>query len=203
MRKIKTLVYLVISSLMIVSFLSACGTKDTASNSDIKEGGPAYLVKTYGTMAELAKDAKEIVEIEVNSQETITYSDIPFTISTVSVLKSFKGDHKKGDTIRIIETGGEFTPLDKQGNPLPKATMKFAGIPVLEPKEHDVIFLNAFKGPQISGEAYVPLGVYQGRFKVDASGDMVQQAPDKEKVKDIPKTKVDKFSDVLNNLPKQ
>jgi hypothetical protein len=199
MLKPKSIIFLLINCLMVVSFVSACGSEiqESASDKGIGKGGPASLVKSYDTMTELAKDAKIIAEIQVSSQETITYLDMPFTISTVEVLKSFKGEHKQGDTIRIIETGGEFTPLDKQGNPLPKTTMKFNGIPVLQKDEHNVIFLNVFEGPQVSGEVYVPLGVYQGRFKVDAKGNLVQQAPDQEKLKDFSKMKIDNFDNKL------
>ncbi|GGG69116.1 hypothetical protein GCM10010918_25280 [Paenibacillus radicis (ex Gao et al. 2016)] len=161
------------------------------------------MVKSYRTVSELAQDADEIVEIKVNVQKTILYQEVPFTVSTVSVLNSFKGDHEKGDTIRIIETGGEYTPLDKQGNALPKTTMNFNGISVLQPNNHEVIFLSTFEGPQISGEVYVPLGVYQGRFKVDASGDLIQQAPDEEKVNDAANMNVERLSDTLHKLLRQ
>lgn len=187
---------------LMVLLLSACSSnpQETASPLNQSKGGPVALVKSYGTIVELAKDAKAIAEIEVISQETIVYLDMPFTLSTVNVLKPFKGEHKEGDTLRIIETGGEFTPLDKQGNPLPKTTMKVNGIPVLEVKERNVIFLGAFEGPQVTGEVYVPLGVYQGRFKVDAKGNLVQQAPDEEKIKDFKEMKVDLFIETLQEL---
>lgn len=198
---------LLMCCIVYVLFVGACGSQGgqespspSPSPSNLSKGGPGTLVKSYGTLAELAKDASEIVEIQVTSQETINYADMPFTISTVTVLKSFKGGHQEGDTMRIIETGGEFTPLDKQGDPLPTTTMKFNGIPVMQMDEHSVIFLNGFEGPQVTGEVYVPLGVYQGRFIVFAEGNVVQQAPDEEKVKDLQEMKIDPFAETLQKL---
>ncbi|WP_042161075.1 hypothetical protein [Paenibacillus gorillae] len=136
----KPMCYLVISCVIAVCLLSGCA----AAKPVAEDSGPTSLVKSYRTMAELAEDAQQIVEIKADSQETIMYQQVPFTLSTVSVIKSFKRDHSQGDTIRIIETGGEYTPLDKQGKALSKTTMKFNGIPVLTRDGHEVIFLSAF-----------------------------------------------------------
>ncbi|WP_239618909.1 hypothetical protein [Cohnella mopanensis] len=193
--------FIVMSCLLFVAIISGCGMKQQAveTNSSVNSGGAASLVKYYNTIEELTGDAKEILEIKVKDQETITYGDLPFTISTVDVESSYKGTHQKGDTVRIIETGGEYTPLDKQGKPFPKTNFKFNGIPVLGENEHAVVFLDKFVGPQVEGEVYVPLGVYQGKFKVDEStGELIQQAPDTEKIKGYEKTKLDKFSELIN-----
>jgi len=182
----------------LLLIISACGN----NQQEVKSGGPASLVHTYSTLNELTSDADEITEIKVISQETINYADIPFTISTVEVLSSLKGELKAGNTIRIIETGGEYTPLGKNGKELAKETFKFNGIPVLKNKEHDVIFLEKFVGPQVEGESYVPLGVYQGKFKIQTNGELVQQAPEEEKLKDYKATTIDKFSEQLKSQNK-
>jgi hypothetical protein len=190
--KRKSLILLVCCLLFFLSIISACGENDAGSEQGLV-GGAATLVKEYQSLDELVADAAEITEINVLSQETITYQDIPFTISTVSVLATFKGTLKVGDTIRIIETGGEFYPTDKVGKKLPKQTFKLNGIPVLEKGGHEIVMLSKFTGPQVEGDVYTPLGVYQGRFKFDSSGKLVQQVPESQKIKDYKPINKEKF----------
>ncbi|QGQ97653.1 hypothetical protein EHS13_23560 [Paenibacillus psychroresistens] len=193
--KIKSKFIILVCCLFLISLLSACGKSEKTPD----VGGAVSLVKSYGTLDELVSNAVEIVEINVLNQETFTYKDIPFTISSVTVLSTLKGSVLKGDTIRIVETGGEYNPTDKEGKALPKTTFKLNGIPVLEKGEHDIIMLSKFIGPQIEGEAYTPLGVYQGRFRFDSSGQLIQQAPDKERLKDYKISKIDVFTEIINS----
>ena len=77
--------------------------------------------------------------------------------------------------IKIIETGGVYKPKDREGRDLPETELKFGGIPVVRQGEHLVLFFDEFVGPQVKG-AYVPLGVFQGKFKIEGSK-AIQQAP--------------------------
>ncbi|MGG1553391.1 hypothetical protein [Paenibacillus ferrarius] len=185
----------IITFLLIITILllSACGKSGY-------EGGPSSLVKEYSTLGELTSDAEDIAEINVLSQETITYLDVPFTISTVTVKSALKGSIKEGDTIKVIETGGEYSPIGKDGKELPKTNLKFNGIEVLSKNDHAILFLNKFVGPQVK-DAYVPVGVYQGKFKV-ISGEAVQQAPEKEKLKDYKPIVIDSFKEKINQEKK-
>lgn len=187
----KTTVMTTLLSVFVLLFLSACGGDN---------GGPSSLMKTYKTLEGLTSDAEAIAEVKVLSQETITHLDVPFTISTVKVVSTLKGSFNEGDTIKIIETGGEFTPHDKNGKELPKANLKFNGIEVLDKNDHAILFLDKFVGPQVEG-AYVPIGVYQGKFKV-TSGEALQQAPDNEKLKDYKPVNVDEFKNKIKNQKK-
>jgi hypothetical protein len=196
LNRLRSCTTLLASCFIMISILSACGnSKQTLPRTT--DEVPSSLAKNYKLIDELIADATEISEINVVSQETMTFHEIPFTISTVSVLSSFKGIHKAGDIIRIIETGGEFTPTDKEGNALPKQTMKFNGIPVLAIDDHEVIFLAKFTGPQVDGEVYVPVGVYQGRFKLDKSGQLTQQAPINGRLGDYSVVEFDVFVELL------
>lgn len=198
MNELKSSSMLVAICLIMITILSACGNNEQTVQRT-NEDGPSSLAKNYKLIDEMLADATEISEIKVVSQETITYHDMPFTISTVSVLSSFKGTHLAGDKIRIIETGGEFTPMDKEGNALPKQTMKFNGIPVLARDDHEVIFLTKFKGPQVDGEVYVPVGVYQGRFKLDSSGQLTQQAPINNRLGDFAVVEFNELIEILKD----
>jgi hypothetical protein len=78
-----------------------------------------------------------------------------------------------------------------------KQTMKFNGIPVLTRNDHEVIFLTKFTGPQVYGEVYVPVGVYQGRFKLDSSGQMTQHALINGRLGDFTVVEFDEFIEIV------
>lgn len=189
----KKTVIIPILTIFIVLLFSACGKSGV-------EGSPSSLEKSYNTLGELTSDAEEILEIKVLNQETKTYLDVPFTISTAIVKSTVKGVVNEGDSIKIIETGGEYTPIDKNGKEFPKANLKFNGIEVLAKNEHAILFLEKFVGPQVEG-AYVPLGVYQGKFKV-ISGEAVQQAPEDNKLKDYKPVSVDSLKEKIKKEKK-
>lgn len=65
--------------------------------------------------------------------------------------------------------------------------------------EHLILFMKPFVGPQVEG-AYVPLGVWQGKFKVDKDGKVKQQAPDEYKLKDYKPMSKNKFIQIIDSL---
>jgi hypothetical protein len=121
----------------------------------------------YGTLDELIRDAGAILVVDVGSGETIEYIDTPFTLTEVKVARSIRGDLKAGDVITIIETGGYVKQADGT-----TFDYRFDGIPVLRFREKVLLFLKRFEGPQ-TDDAYIPLGVFQGKFLIE--GDRLQQ----------------------------
>ncbi|CAM4485772.1 hypothetical protein FHS16_004917 [Paenibacillus endophyticus] len=183
----KVKIVTILSLLLLIT--SACGKNE-------HDGGPSSLVKSYTSMEELTSEAEVIAEVKVDSQETITQLNVPFTISLVTIKSTIKGAFKEGDKIKIIETGGDFIPVDNTGKKLKETRMKFNGIDVLNKHDHAVLFLQEFVGPQVEG-AYVPIGVYQGKFKV-VNEMLIQQAPESEKIKDYKPLRIDSFKEKVN-----
>ena len=149
------------------------------------------LQENFDSVVKLKQRAAAIVEVDVTSSETIVYKDMPFTISTAKVLSKIKGIIKEGQEIKLIETGGKFkltgeNPKEAKGQ---EAEVSFEGIRVMQPGDHLFLFLDKFVGPQVT-DAYIPLGVYQGKFKVE-SNKVYQQAPNDNKLSDY-KQPVDK-----------
>jgi hypothetical protein len=160
----------------IVVSVAACSPK-------VEEGGPSQLETYFTSMDELTNSAKAIVEVDItDQQETIEYGGIVFTVSTAKVITSLKGSATPGTDIRVLETGGMMADGQE---------FKFNGIPVAKKNEKLFLFLDEYKGPIVQG-AYVPIGVYQGKFKVK-DDEVIQQAPSEEKLKDYKPMKKDEF----------
>lgn len=126
------------------------------------------LQENFDSLDKLKQRASAIVEVDVLKTETIVYDDMPFTISTAKVLSKVKGNVNEGQEIKLIETGGKYkltgeNPKEAKGQ---EVELSFEGIRVMQPADHLFLFIDEFVGPQVTG-AYIPLGVYQGKFKVD------------------------------------
>lgn len=159
------------------------------------------LSDIYETIDQLKQTATGIIEVNILETETIVYGDVPFTISKAKVLSSLKGKISEGQEIKLIETGGKYTlsgenPKEVKGE---EVEIAFEGIRVMQPGEHLVLFVKEFVGPQIQG-AFVPLGIYQGKFKVEKDDYVKQQAPFEHKLKDYTSPiKLKEFKDKLKN----
>ncbi|MDC3414682.1 hypothetical protein NC797_06745 [Aquibacillus sp. 3ASR75-11] len=151
-------------------------TKKEASEVQTIEA-TAELTNYFATLEDLLSKADLVVEGRVKSQETIVHGEMPFTISEVKV-KSNLLEGKTKDTIKVIETGGVYSPIGRDGKKLPKVNMKLNGVDTLKINEHVLLFLEEFDGPQLEG-GYVPVGAYQGKFKVK-DGTTLEQITDVE-----------------------
>lgn len=154
------------------------------------------LVKISGSLAEDFKNLKElkknssvIIEVTVKESSQTTFGDVIFTISDIEVDNSLKGKYKRGEVLRLLETGGITADGDE---------LAFDGIPVVKPGEKYILFLEEYEGP-ITENAYVPLAVYQGKFKITGNK-VVQQAPDKWKLKDFKEAEIGTFKNMIEEI---
>ena len=162
---------LIIFSLVLALIVAGCSsTKHDSETLD----GPASVKERFETLSDLTDRATNIVEVSIlDKAETVEYGQVFFTISQAKVLSSLKGDITPNTEIRIIETGGSM-PNGQE--------FKFNGIPVVKKGEHLFLFVEKYVGP-VAQNAYVPLGVYQGKFKVQGDNVIQQTTPDL-KIKD-------------------
>lgn len=187
--------------IFIIVLLSVVGCK----NQSVNQSTTISLTENYDTIDDLKQCATNIVEVEVLDNYVVVQGDMPFTISNLKVLSTIKGDIIEGDNIKVLETGGKFitsgeNPKDKKGQ---EVNMKFGGISVMQNGEHLILFIKPFVGPQVT-EAYVPLGVWQGKFKVEKgnNGKVEQQAPNEYKLKDYKPVGIGEFIKRLESSKK-
>lgn len=157
------------------------------------------LADVFNNLDQLKQKSSAIIEVNILETETIVYNDMPFTISKAKVISKVKGKINEGEDIKLIETGGKYTlsgtnPKEVKGQEVEWA---FEGVRVMQPGEHLFLFVEEFVGPQIK-DAYIPLGIYQGKFKVNKDGNVNQQAPSDHKLKDyIKPVNVKEFKEKL------
>lgn len=119
------------------------------------------VVDWFETVDDLKEKAELIVEIDVDSTETINYGDLLFTLSSNKVLKVFKGD-KKLKSVQILETGG-LGEVEIDGNKR-KINLIVEHGEVLKKKEKAIVYLEKYEGG-VAENCYVIIGVHQGKFK--------------------------------------
>ncbi|MFB9328115.1 hypothetical protein ACFFSY_19480 [Paenibacillus aurantiacus] len=171
----KKAIYLLLLGLVVLS-VTACTEK-------VQEGGPSQLETYFTSLDELTSRANDIVEVDIlDQQETVEYGGVVFTISAAKVISAQKGNLTPDAVIKVLETGGVMSDGQE---------FKFNGIPVAKKKDKLFLFLEAYKGP-ITQDAYVPIGVYQGKFKVEKD-EVIQLAPSEEKLKDYKPVKKEEF----------
>jgi len=131
------------------------------------------LAANFETLAQLAAAAAHIVVVRVDVSESRPYKDVPFTVATVSVLRSLKGEAVTGGQLTVVEMGGQFAGRSKvdpgqRGTPV---EVGFEGVPVMRPQQQYLLFLGgpAHVGPVLEG-AYSVLGLVQGKMRVDSAG---------------------------------
>lgn len=140
----------------------------TAAPIGIFEG---ELEHSYETVEALTKGAPVIVVGEVTGSIAKPYENLPFTEATLKVTQVVKGSVNVGSTINVLETGGMWVGKAK-GDSAAKAQPRevtFEGIPIMRVGEKYILFLEPYTGP-ITSNAFVTLGVYQGKMKVGANG---------------------------------
>lgn len=119
------------------------------------------VVAEYKTVEQLKNDAPIIAEVKALDVKYTEYSNVPFTLTDVKVERVFKGTVGDQKQITILETGG----IKDNKN------FAFEGNEVFKKNEKAIVFLEKYEGP-VAGNAYVIKGVYQGKFKINDSGQL-------------------------------
>lgn len=210
----------VVATLLSLAFLTSCVAPAAKINS-VKEKDEVvvenvateidtrkvntdpYLVKNYESIEELNADSNFGIVGTIVSNETVMLKEHFFTISTVKVEKSLKGDIKEGTIIKLLQDGGiESEELKKD---LPKKEFEdetqveefekenegklteilIYNSEVLKPNQKCILYLNKYEDYEVEGDLYIAEGGFQGRFKVDKDGKVTPQS---ENIKDCPKT---------------
>jgi hypothetical protein len=158
-------------SVVLALFLGATGCRNTEvadntgkdksiSNTEeaIISGGGINVSKVEGfdNIAELKKNAEEIVYVKVLSSETEDQSVFPITITEAEVLNVIEGNLVKGDIIKLFQTGAIVDGQD----------VSIMGDPIYRTNEEFVLFLKKRKVSMDEDTTYRSLGLNDGRFDV-------------------------------------
>lgn len=121
------------------------------------------LSESFSTTDSFKTNADLIVEMKKTGGKSFKYEGVAFTLSTGSVTAIYKGKLADKKEIKILETGGVVHHI--------KYT--FEGHEVLKNNDTAIVFLRKYNGPATDEEAYVILGEFQGKFKLDAEGNII------------------------------
>jgi hypothetical protein len=152
-----------------------------APAADIAAAQPAVIMSAdfavgYSSIGQLKQAADLVVRGEVIDVSYLDFRSSAYTKVTLKVSKCFKGNKAAGDEITILEVGGVTTMAtikgDKFGTPTKedaetKVRVLLDGAPLTQVGEKCVYFLGAGDIGVVSDTYYVPMGAFQGRFKID------------------------------------
>ncbi len=136
----------------------------------------ADFAVVYESVDQLKKAADLIVRGEVTQVSYLDFNSTAYTKVTFRVSKCLKGDVAEGKEITIAEVGGVTSMAtvngDKFGAPTQldaetEVSVLLDGAPLSEVGDKCVYFLGTGSIGVVSGVYYVPLGAFQGRFKID------------------------------------
>ncbi len=143
---------------ILLSTVGCSGGKEVAVTDNPGGGISASKVEGYSNIKDLKKKAEVIVHYKVISSEHIEYQRVDFTVSKAEVLKVIKGKVAKGDTINILQTGAIINGQD----------ISISGDNIYRKGDESVGFLYKYEGP-VTEDAYMTLGINDGRFDVKDS----------------------------------
>jgi hypothetical protein len=135
----------------------------------------ADFAVSYNSFGQLKQAADVIVRGQVTDVSYVDFNSSAFTKLTLQVAKCFKGDAAVGDSVTIIEVGGITSLATIKGDKFGPSTAEDAntkvkvlldGAPLTQVGDNCVYFLAAGSIGVVSGEYYVPLGAFQGRFNI-------------------------------------
>lgn len=114
--------------------------------------GSTATIRLYESLEELTNSSDVVAEIiPGDSKKLIEYENAKFTLIDAKIKDVFVGDNSlKNSTIKVLELG-DYQVGDTQ---------------LVKSKERYLIFLRKYQGSVTSEEAYVPVGVYQGKLKI-------------------------------------
>lgn len=144
----KKSIYLVLISAVVISFIIIYYKNIPIRTVNIS----GEINKGYLTIQELKDDSDMIARVDIYNIRSLKYSDVVFTISEAKVSNVFKGD-KKIKELKILETGGIYN----------NSEYIFEENKVFNKGQKAVVFLQKYNGPIVE-DAYVVLGVFQGKF---------------------------------------
>lgn len=166
--KITIFSLLLIAIILIVLVVQNKNNATVVTDDIINITATGDVVKGYASVKELYEDATLVAQVEATSINSLSYSDVAFTITEGKIEKMLKGEYKANDVISILETGG-ITEL-KVGNKTQMVNVIFEENNVFRLGEKAIVFLKKYVGP-VADDSYVVLGAYQGKFLID--GDKV------------------------------
>ncbi|WP_405115737.1 hypothetical protein MHH28_13580 [Paenibacillus sp. FSL K6-1217] len=91
---------------ILIGGLSFTFYKSDASDSNNNVKMHFDLTESFDSIEGLEKSSSLIANIKVNSTKSFDYGNIVFTLSDVTVKKSYKGSIPSNSSISILETGG-------------------------------------------------------------------------------------------------
>jgi hypothetical protein len=130
----------------------------------------------YSSLAQLKDAADVVVRGQVTDVSYLDFNSTAYTEVTLAVTKCLKGDFAAGDEITIVEVGGVTTMATVEGDKFgsapqadadTKVSVQLEGAPLTQVGDKCVYFLGTGTIGVVPGTYYVPLGAFQGRFKVD------------------------------------
>ncbi len=130
----------------------------------------------YTSVGQLKSVSDLVVRGEVTDVSYLDFNTVVYTKLTLTVAKCFKGDAGVGDEVTILEPGGITTQAyvvgDKFGGPTKadtetKVKVLVDGAPLTQLGDTCLFFLGTGDISVVPGTYYVPMGSFQGRFKID------------------------------------
>ncbi|MDW7656407.1 MAG: hypothetical protein SCM11_04445 [Bacillota bacterium] len=144
-------------SLLTGIIAAACQTRQPAATAYV------YAVDTprqYESLKEMTYDAAVVVQVTVKSIRTTMDQDVVTSRSEVTVSRSYKGQAAAGSVLTVIEPGGIIETDDSRINYQPN------GASVMVPGDTLILFLS-IADESADPPLYTPLGLYQGRFRIE------------------------------------
>ncbi|REB06017.1 hypothetical protein DVB69_13855 [Sporosarcina sp. BI001-red] len=164
MKKYEKIGLLLSGSLLAVSLFFV-----TPNNNIADVHAEADIVDHFSNVEELSARAELILEVDVNSTESIDFGDLVFTVSNNTVKKVYKGNEDM-KSVSILETGG-IGRLNVNGKRA-EANLILNDNEEFKKKDKAIVYLEKYEGP-IAKDCYVILGVYQGKFKLKNTNEIV------------------------------
>lgn len=96
-------------------------------------------VRSYGSLRALAADSSEVVEVVAGTATEEVVNTVPFIITEVKVTRSFRGEARIGDVLKVRQTG----TVAVRSEDLP---------PVMTSGRTYLLFLTPFTNPDPTGE---------------------------------------------------
>lgn len=146
------IIILLLLSCMAIGGCSNVESKIAATQIVDTTAGSTTSIRLYETLEELTNSSDIVAEIVPgDSKQLIEYKNAKFTLIDTKIKDIFVGNSSlNNSTIKVLELG-DYQVGDTQ---------------LVQSGERYLIFLRKYVGSVTSEEAYVPVGVYQGKLKI-------------------------------------
>lgn len=179
----KTLAVFLIIAMFVIALAGCSSQESLVSKIDFEETypeAPGQLDVVYQDINAITQDATVIVYVSIEGQSVEMLDGFPQTHTEVYVQEVYKGNVDIGDTLEVIEEGGQ------EGKVM-------GGLPQLSDSYKYILFLTEYN------ENYYICGAFQGRF-VEREGYMFQQATEDAKMQTYSPVSVEDFVSSLAGL---